>query len=104
MYIIHNDVRLLDATPVKNKPKIRDIQALCAEMKKEVNLTKVREAWVSVIGNVCLKNKYLFCFENELLLEPEYMDKKILNANYDSKQKVTILTIEGISETIEVEL
>lgn len=42
--------------------------------------------------------------QDELSIDEMYLDKKIANAVYDTDKNVTILTIEGISDTIEVEL
>lgn len=35
---VHNDVRIWDATPDKNMPKLREIERLCVEMKKRIIL------------------------------------------------------------------
>lgn len=101
---VHNDVRIWDATPDKNMPKLREIERLCVEMKKKDNLSRARKTWLSIIGHICLKNSYLMSLQDELSIDEMYLDKKIANAVYDTDKNVTILTIEGISDTIEVEL
>ena len=102
----HNGVRLWDVEPVQNRPTDRLLEAIRQEIKKPEHLRRARELWWQSRQTLCLENKH-WVIDDERLASPQERrpdTRLILAGRFDAESYRTLLTLEGETAPLEIQL
>lgn len=102
----HNDAFLWDVTPNDADPAASLTEGLRLMLEEPANLRRAREKWWSMKGSVCLDN-LLWDFSKQAVVSGKSSCPgvhRIKKAIFMQQQYETVLTLEGISSPLEIEL
>ncbi|WP_445180834.1 DUF4160 domain-containing protein [Pseudomonas sp. McL0111] len=102
----HNEIDLWDVAPRSRRPPMAVLEGLSQSLGQPAHLRRARGIWWSGLQTVCLDNQMWDCESNEVPVMESVTDMtyRVGSARYDPETEMTLLTLIGKLEGVEIEL